>query len=259
MADLSEQELERQRIVESIEICKEIYKSSSDELDKQLVSLAGGGLAITIGFFKDIAAVISAKYLWLLLSTWVCFTLTLLFNLYSHRVANAASDASLTLWDYRKHCLDFKQDKNSEYEASLEAKTNAANNWVHRLNKSCMVLVTAGVILFVIFTLCNLLNARPASQSSSNAQQSVGTRPNQRTDSTINRASSYANPPSSNSTTSAARPYNDSKNGLVNQNMPDKYPAPKGPRPDEIRGLPLPSITVKPQQPKPSEKLQPAK
>lgn len=181
--EIRQADIQRQSMKEIIDICKDNQKTSGQEFDKLLVYIAGGGLALTVGFVKDIVSITNAKYLWLLFLTWVSFTFTLLFNLISHKLAATASDESLSLWSYRKYCLDFTQDIDKKYEEKLDAKANRANDWVSRLNNFSIASTIIGISFFIVFTFINLNNGKPAEPRKSEPNptaKSNGARPYQR-------------------------------------------------------------------------------
>ncbi|MCB2409813.1 hypothetical protein [Hymenobacter lucidus] len=159
--EIRQADIQRQSMKEVIDICKDNQKASGQEFDKLLVYIAGGGLALTVGFVKDIVSITNAKYLWLLFLTWVSFTLTLLFNLISHKLAATASDESLSLWSYRKHCFDFNKEIDNDYDKKLDTKANWANDWVSRLNDLSIASTIIGISFFIVFTFINLNNGRP--------------------------------------------------------------------------------------------------
>jgi hypothetical protein len=112
-------------------------KSSEQEYDKLIVALAGGGLALTIGFVKDLMQLTKSAYLGWLLTCWALFALCLLTNLWSHWLAKQAFDAYL-----REDPLTLQNHKKW---------------WVEVANVSCFVFVAAGTLAFVLFVFLNLL------------------------------------------------------------------------------------------------------
>ena len=64
-----------------------LYKQASQDFDKQIIYVAGGGLALSIGFVKDIVKVASSGSLGFLMATWAFLAFTLLINLISYLVS----------------------------------------------------------------------------------------------------------------------------------------------------------------------------
>jgi hypothetical protein len=117
-------------------------KSSEQEYDKLIVYLAGGGLALTIGFVKDLMQLTKSAYLGCLLTCWALYALCLLTNLWSHWLAKKAFDSYL-----REEKLDVQQRKKW---------------WVEAANVICFLLVAGGTLSFVLFVFLNLVyHVRP--------------------------------------------------------------------------------------------------
>ena len=131
---LRKYEEEMEQYKQSVVTAKENRKYSEQEYDKSIVYLAGGGLALTIGFVKDILKITEATNVGLLLVSWICFSTCLLINLLSHSWSVNAADAFLT--------------------------ESTSWRWKDRLvawaNRACFWLVAAGIACFIIFTLQHL-------------------------------------------------------------------------------------------------------
>ncbi len=143
---------------EKIALSSELHKLSSQEFDKQVVYIAGGGLALTLTFAKDIASVTSSLFIPLLLITWLLFAGALLINLFSYRKAAQSYDASTSLHrHYRERhvaCISIDQPKCDAWKMAM-VDGDAA---VHRLNAWSFGAVAAGIATFILFVLLNVLS-----------------------------------------------------------------------------------------------------
>jgi hypothetical protein len=66
---------------------------ANTQFDKQIVYISGGGLVLSIGFVKDIIGVDSTpEFKSLLIIAWICFTFSLITNLFSFKSASYSFD-----------------------------------------------------------------------------------------------------------------------------------------------------------------------
>lgn len=143
---------------EKIALSVELQKLSSQEFDKQIVYIAGGGLALTLTFAKDIASVTSSYFVPLLLATWLFFAIALLINLFSYRRAAKNYDSSTSLHRHYREChttgKPIDQLKCDYWQVDLEK----GNSQVNLLNIWSFNIVAAGIASFILFVLLNILN-----------------------------------------------------------------------------------------------------
>lgn len=142
---------------EKIALSTELHKLSSQEFDKQVVYIAGGGLALTLTFAKDIASVTSSYFVPLLLITWLCFATALLINLFSYRQAAQNYDFSTSLHrHYREKHIAGQLIDQSKCD-SWKAGMHEGDALVHRLNSWSFGSTTAGIAFFILFVLLNVI------------------------------------------------------------------------------------------------------
>jgi hypothetical protein len=113
----------------------DIRKYSESSFDKQLVYLAGGGLVLTIGFIKEVIDLDTAKSFAFLFLTWICFTLSLTINLFSHKSSTKSVD------------LYIKENYGDG------EKWNKYTRW---LNHISILFLTSAIVLFIIFVFLNI-------------------------------------------------------------------------------------------------------
>lgn len=143
--------------------------TSGQEFDKQVVYIAGGGLALTLTFAKEIAALTGNHFLLLLLLTWLCFALTLLCNLISHRKA-AFSYAAIA--NINSHYLE-RYTSNKEVDKKIAEKelklALSSRKWVVALNIGSLYGVGTGMGSFILFIFLNFFTT-PETVSKSRPQ-----------------------------------------------------------------------------------------
>ncbi|WP_046247091.1 hypothetical protein [Hymenobacter terrenus] len=145
------------QIQEKIALSTELHKLSSQEFDKQVVYIAGGGLALTLTFAKDIASVTNSFFVPLLLCTWLFFAGALLINLFSYRKATESHDASRSLHQHYLECHESLQPINQANCDTWSTMFHRGNAQVHRLNNWSFLSVAAGIGCFILFVLLNVV------------------------------------------------------------------------------------------------------
>lgn len=153
----------------SLTVSIESHKISSQEFDKQVVYIAGGALALTIGFLKDILAIAPKEYLFFLFWAWISFGFALFFNLFSHKKGTEAYNESINLITYYRDCHEKVAVFESEKAKSCSDKMNYASKWISALNWLCLITVALGITFFITFaykTFNNMADKREHTQTS---------------------------------------------------------------------------------------------
>ncbi len=117
------------------EILNSIRDYSEEQFDQLIVYLSGGGLVLTIGFVDDVIKFETSTAQWLLLSTWICFTISMITILFSHRSSLRSIDLEL-----------LGKDKKSDFWDTI----TKFFNWFGLLS------FILGVILFLIYVMLNM-------------------------------------------------------------------------------------------------------
>jgi hypothetical protein len=115
-------------------------QKSFEDFDKTVLLLSGGGLGISITILKDIIGAVVVARGWLLTS-WICWGLSLVVILLSYHLSRLAIDAAIRELD----CGE-ESDKPG---GTLSAITNG-------LNLSGAILFLVGLLTFIIFVVENL-------------------------------------------------------------------------------------------------------
>lgn len=119
-----------------VNIIHKYRHEASSQFNKHIVYLNSGGLILTLGFTKDIVHIETAACKWMLILTWVLFSISLFLNLISYKSTMKAMDSEL--------------DGNIE-ESDCQDTTTIQ---IDRYSISCLGIA---IILFVIFISINLL------------------------------------------------------------------------------------------------------
>lgn len=117
-------------------IIHDYRKEAATNFNRQLVYLSSGGLILSLGFAKDIVDLKTASDTYLLVSSWLLFVVSLLFNLFSHKSTMKA--------------MDFELDDKEKESDQQDKKTSAIDNI------SIWSLVAA-IVIFIVFIGLNLL------------------------------------------------------------------------------------------------------
>lgn len=135
----------------------ERHKLSNQEFDKQVVYLAGGGLALTITFVKDITTITAREWLPVLLFSWIMFAATLILNLLSHKASYRNFSLMLERLQYYKevHVKQVPIDGNTV--STYNRKVNRKAGWLNLLNTACVITSMMGVVSFIAFASLNFI------------------------------------------------------------------------------------------------------
>ncbi len=108
-------------------------------LDKWLLTLSGGAFGLSITFIKNIIPPEGSKVIFLLISAWVSFCLSLLSTLVSFLTSQAAYSKQIEI-----------------IENDLEENSNKCRNWTIFLNIFSVLCFTVGVFCLAAFCSVNL-------------------------------------------------------------------------------------------------------
>ncbi len=112
----------------------EIRAESERQFDRQIIYLSGGALVFSIGFVKDIIGNEEPVCKWMLILSWVCFSVALIINLFSYLSTKKAID----------HDILGKE----KYSKLFNTLTNILN-WISILN------LLTGLFLVILFAIKN--------------------------------------------------------------------------------------------------------
>ena len=143
-----------ERAEKMIEQLTERQSLSAQEFDKQIVALAGGGLALTITLAKDILDK-GAVWVGVLFASWAAFLLALLANLLSHRISTRHYTLMIDRQQHYLDCAEDCQDVNEPLDEKLKKQIDYRTKWVEGLNLGALITCLAGIAFFIIFTFYN--------------------------------------------------------------------------------------------------------
>ena len=145
-------------LTEKVALSTELYTLSYQEFDKQVVYLAGGGLALTLTFAPDLVALTSSFLVVAsLMLTWFLFAAALLINLFSHRRAAETHDAARSLHHHYRACYQAQRPINETQCATWNTRMKSGDARVRTLNSWSFYTVAAGIASFILFVFLNLL------------------------------------------------------------------------------------------------------
>jgi hypothetical protein len=113
----------------------------STSFDKAMLTLSAGALALSITFVHQVGP--APRLMWLLLLSWLGFSLTLLATLVSFLLSQASLRRYRAILDNR-------------YEKKVDDERNAPAIWTKALNIASIALFTTGAALLVAFCFLNL-------------------------------------------------------------------------------------------------------
>lgn len=113
-----------------LKILYETRKYAGEQYDKLIVYLSSGALVFTVGFIENVVDLSKINDLFLLYSSWICFSTALIIILISHRTSLLSID------------LEIKGNKKTS--DSWNAMTDILN-WLS------MIALVIGIISFIIF------------------------------------------------------------------------------------------------------------
>lgn len=122
---------------ERYKVLLENRTQSSREFDRLIVYLSAGGLGLTVAFTNDLIDLEHAHDKWLLLSTWIGFTIALFANLISQLTSTMSMDL--------------------EIEGNMK-KSDFYDKFTSILNLASIIMFIGGVVFFLIFTRINFID-----------------------------------------------------------------------------------------------------
>lgn len=120
------------------------YADTQRELDKTILTVASGGLAISLGFVEKIVVLPHAQAIGLLVASWIFLAGGLISELFSHRAASQAHLEQLHWFD--QALRGEPQDSGFRWQRRTDV-----SNWVS------LGAVIFGVICFLSFAGLNVL------------------------------------------------------------------------------------------------------
>lgn len=112
-----------------LKILYETRKYAGEQYDKLIVYLSSGALVLTVGFIENVVDLSRTNDLFLLYSSWICFSTSLIIILISHRTSLLSID------------LEIKEKKTSDFW----------NTMTDILNWLSMIALVIGIISFITF------------------------------------------------------------------------------------------------------------
>ena len=113
-----------------LKILYETRKYAGKQYDKLIVYLSSGALVLTVGFIENVVDLSKINDLFLLYSSWICFSTSLIIILISHRTSLLSIDLE------------------------IKGKKKTSDRWnavTDILNWLSMIALVIGIVSFIIF------------------------------------------------------------------------------------------------------------
>ncbi len=142
-----------------------IQQVNYEHLDKSLFTASAGSLVLTITFIHDVVPVTYWTWVWVLISAWICFVLSILSLIFSFKASNMAINARLVAAENYYLNMD-----DSAFNANSTALV-----WLKWLNTFALIFFIFGASLTVVFATINIIHYREAimAESKSGENKSV--------------------------------------------------------------------------------------
>jgi len=121
-------------------------QKSYEQFDKAIFILSGGALTVSFAFLKDIVPLATSQFKPLLLCSWLCFTLSLVFTLISYKLSIKAIDKQIEIAD----------DYFTKEDTEAFNRKNTFSEITERVNYSSAGLFIIGLIFHLGFAYLNI-------------------------------------------------------------------------------------------------------
>jgi hypothetical protein len=146
----------------------ENINSSTDSFDQNLLTLSSAALGVSLAFIKDIVPLDKAIWLWLLFTSWICFTGCILATLASFQVSIAAQKEFLKCLG--RYYIDRAPEYLDKHLESRSAKLLTGLTWL------AAAFFLVGLVSTLIFCVGNV-SRRSAMGDSKSAPLREGRQP----------------------------------------------------------------------------------
>lgn len=126
-------------------LLREAVVANESIFENKLTYISGGALAISLTFIEKIVSIDVAKYLWILVLSWVLLSLTLFVNLLSCPLAAKFGRKS------ERDIIEEKPDKYRKTKNRIRNKIITGINWV------TLIGLCIGVTAMVVFSSINII------------------------------------------------------------------------------------------------------
>ncbi|QCR23756.1 hypothetical protein [Pontibacter sp. SGAir0037] len=143
--------------IEFVKDLKSQWAKSVEAFDKNLTLISSGALALSLTFVEKLGGA-DSPYIWLMICSWITFTLTLMGSLTSHWFSSKYHES--TYLEYQKlDSIDFQEaeELGKQYLKLLD-KMYHYNRLIKRLNFASFISLWIGVFALVIFVTLSTLN-----------------------------------------------------------------------------------------------------
>jgi len=118
--------------------------------DRAILTLSAGAFGLSLAFIRKIAPSIKMGSQFLLISSWICFSLSILSTLVSFLTSQSACSRQREILESEYFNHNKEKDKNN-------FKKNKPAIWTKKLNIISIVTFILGVVFLAIFSMINLV------------------------------------------------------------------------------------------------------
>ncbi|MCX6231216.1 MAG: hypothetical protein NTZ33_06700 [Bacteroidetes bacterium] len=137
-----------------LDATKDNLKYSLNRFDILIISISSGGLALSMGFVKDILLSKPNVNFLMLKISWILFTLSIVSNLLSQVTSYYANKFEVQLI---KNIIKKEKGKElKEDQIEIECKKCIYNKLTHILNGLSLLLLIFAIIILVVFMIISL-------------------------------------------------------------------------------------------------------
>jgi hypothetical protein len=120
----------------------ELHTKSYDNYDKKLSYLSASSIGVSMVFIKDIVGNINnCCFKWLLISSWILLTVTLVLNLFSHT------------FSAKRHNATLSEIRTNKYSPQSALKRNKQIILVNNIVNALFGLGISSLVLFIIINI----------------------------------------------------------------------------------------------------------
>lgn len=129
------------------------YRSNCEQFDKAVLTLAAGGLGISLTLIKDSYGSVSPSLFWVLRGAWIAFSTAIISTLISFLLGQKSTNLAMEYAEEQIESCD--DDSIVTNDENLVIKNQRFTKWTQWVNYLSATLFIFGVICTVSFAIVN--------------------------------------------------------------------------------------------------------
>lgn len=138
-------EISRDEYLDNRRATLDVAKHNIVVFDKAILTLSSGALAVSLAFIDKIGGIANSNYVWVLGIAWLCYLISILANLQSHRTGWKDAYGEIA-----------RQDRRYKDTGNFDLTPSKQRNKIESLNDAAFWFFALGTILLCTFALINL-------------------------------------------------------------------------------------------------------